>query len=79
MKKLSKLSFNLNKVMKNEELVNLRGGYGYTLTLHQCTCTTYNPPYNTNGICGVYTAEEMSDWLYKACADSGSCKSVTNC
>jgi len=29
MKKLGKLSINLNKVMKNEELVNLRGGYGY--------------------------------------------------
>jgi hypothetical protein len=26
MKKLSKLSINLNKVIKNEELVNLRGG-----------------------------------------------------
>jgi len=31
MKKLGKLSINLERVMKNEELVNLRGGdyYGY--------------------------------------------------
>ena len=28
MKKLGKLSINPEKVMKNEELVNLRGGYG---------------------------------------------------
>jgi hypothetical protein len=28
MKKLSKLSINPSKVMKNEELVNLKGGYG---------------------------------------------------
>jgi natural product precursor len=27
MKKLGKLTINLEKVMKNEELVNLRGGY----------------------------------------------------
>jgi len=38
MKKLGKLSINLNKVMKNEELVNLRGGqyeYGYSAC---CMC-----------------------------------------
>ncbi len=32
MKKLGKLSINPEKVMKNEELVNLRGGYGYGAT-----------------------------------------------
>ena len=29
MKKLGKLSINVDKIMKNEELVNLRGGEGY--------------------------------------------------
>lgn len=33
MKKLSKLEINLNKIMKNEELITLRGGYD------PCTCT----------------------------------------
>lgn len=29
MKKIGKLTINPEKVIKNEELVNLRGGYGY--------------------------------------------------
>lgn len=35
MKKLSKLQINSEKLMKNEELVELRGGYG-------CACLCYN-------------------------------------
>lgn len=29
MKKLNKLQINSEKIMKNEELITLRGGYGY--------------------------------------------------
>ncbi|TKG87816.1 hypothetical protein EYV94_27900 [Puteibacter caeruleilacunae] len=37
MKKLNKLTINKDKLMKNEELVNLRGGY--TKSWYYCTCT----------------------------------------
>ena len=39
MKKLSKLNINPEKVMKNEELITLRGGYdcGSGWTNYQCT------------------------------------------
>jgi natural product precursor len=37
MKKLGKLSINPEKVIKNDELVNLKGGYD-----DPCTCTCYN-------------------------------------
>jgi hypothetical protein len=36
MKKLSKLTINPSKVMKNEELVNLKGGYGYGTPCCNC-------------------------------------------
>ena len=38
MKKLGKLSINLEKVIKNEELVNLKGGYAE----YACTCTCFS-------------------------------------
>jgi len=38
MKKLGKLTINPEKVIKNEELVNLRGGYGGD----PCTCTCFD-------------------------------------
>jgi hypothetical protein len=46
MKKLNKLTINLNKVIKNEELVNLRGGYGSygSKDLYECFCGQY--PHN---------------------------------
>lgn len=40
MKKLGKLTINPEKVIKNEELVNLRGGYdGYGSGTSNCTCS----------------------------------------
>ena len=43
MKKLGKLSINPEKVMKNEELVNLKGGYwGYGGVGDCCHCWTTN-------------------------------------
>jgi hypothetical protein len=37
MKKLNKLTINPSKVMKNEELVNLKGGYA--IAIYKCQCT----------------------------------------
>ena len=49
MKKLGKLSINPEKIIKNEELVNLRGGYdGYGEDYDFACCTTSGnnlPPY----------------------------------
>ena len=41
MKKLNKLIINTEKVIKNEELVNLRGGY-YSSYEHSTKCITNN-------------------------------------
>ncbi|MGV8137958.1 MAG: hypothetical protein AB2L20_22335 [Mangrovibacterium sp.] len=38
MKKLGKLSINPEKLMKNEELVNLKGGYGQSGSYWICDC-----------------------------------------
>jgi hypothetical protein len=47
MKKLGKLTINPEKVIKNEDLVNLRGGYGGedTLCTVYCGNTLYSSPY----------------------------------
>ena len=46
MKKLGKLSINPEKIIKNKELVNLRGGYGGSncepLTEYTCYCKDAN-------------------------------------
>jgi hypothetical protein len=47
MKKLSKLSINPSKVMKNEELVNLKGGYGGGYG-GEGPCTLYCYDFNVN-------------------------------
>jgi hypothetical protein len=52
MKKLGKLSINPEKVMKNEELVNLRGGYGI-----ECVCGTYHVLVNSSD---CYEASNMA-------------------
>ncbi len=39
MKKLKKLTINPENLMNNEELINLRGGYGSSSVTVCCTCT----------------------------------------
>jgi len=46
MKKLGKLSINLNKVIKNEELVNLRGGLGYSYEIVASECQSPRKVYS---------------------------------
>ena len=59
MKKLGKLSINVDKIMKNEELVNLKGGYpGYG------TCTCYN---QYTYCCYGYVAVDDGNQCYTAC------------
>jgi hypothetical protein len=45
MKKLGKLYINPEKVIKNEELVNLRGGYDEDLCNVYCGNTLISSPY----------------------------------
>jgi len=46
MKKLNKLQINSEKMMKNDELLRLRGG-GYDPLC--CVCTLKDPPYTPTG------------------------------
>ena len=75
MKKLGKLSINPSKVMKNEDLVNLRGGtYG---SYNWGTCGAKSPSGSI--ICGV-TKEQALWWAGPDgwwCCDS--CSSSTYC
>jgi natural product precursor len=59
MKKLNKLQINPEKIMKNEELVTLRGGYGNG----PCTCLCYNI-YQTFGYLLSETGNCDTDCLY---------------
>ena len=65
MKKLGKLSINPEKVIKNDELVNLRGGYGdgnvqcecgegYPFSYNDCTCSQAMMDRNLAGTCAPW-------------------------
>ncbi len=70
MKKLGKLTINPDKIIKNEELVNLRGGYdcGYI----QCRCgniqqwigTCFTSPYPND----PENAQAALQWAASICA-----------
>jgi hypothetical protein len=65
MKKLSKLTINPSKVMKNEELVNLKGGYTGGYGRHYLKC---NRP---SGSCSTWveTCDDV-EALTKLCDDN---------
>lgn len=65
MRKLSKLTINLNKVIKNEELVNLRGGYNWSSSSCGAKSSTGTV------LCGLSKTEAL---FWAGCNDSG-----TNC
>jgi len=54
MKKLTKLEISPQKIMKNEELINLQGGYEGS-----GTCAWICRDYGTYGMCNVTKAEAM--------------------
>ncbi len=65
MKKLGKLSINSEKVMKNEELISLKGGYMWTFT---CCCY--------GGGCfdvEVSDYQELYDIVSAHCGSGGNC------
>jgi natural product precursor len=76
MKKLGKLTINPEKVIKNEELVNLRGGYYADLcsagTCYCCTANGYTQCSNsidlTDAFCSFWAAAghpcNCTTWLY---------------
>ena len=74
MKKLNKLCINTEKLMKNDELITLRGGYG------SYECYMFGTPPNCYGFrgyinsasCGM--AEEICFSLYMGtCVEGGDC------
>jgi len=73
MKKLGKLTINPDKIIKNEELVNLRGGYGDEKYLCKC-----NPPAIGTWI-GYYDSQaEVDAAIEEWCdpLDGGYCESI---
>lgn len=69
MKKLNKLQINTEKLMKDEELMTLRGGYGGTYDCYNASfggeCIAYLGSFNTEG---CYMAKIICWELY-----SGTC------
>lgn len=57
MKKLGKILINSEKVIKNDELLNLKGGtYNYTCDLYGSTCDTICVlPNGIQGVCRKYS------------------------
>lgn len=67
MKKLKKIHINPARLMKNEELIIIRGGYDGPCT---CICATYNPDPN---FCGV--AQSPDGDCNLACQTAPGCSS----
>lgn len=71
MKKLGKLTINPEKVIKNEELINLRGGGydGYSGAFKKYTCDDGpKVPCKSPSDCAFYeTAQDMVDAVIACC------------
>ena len=72
MKKLNKLSINPEKVMKNDELVSLRGGYGGASKEIHCIDGA-NPPYANPQPCAYYPdSQSLVDQVIKVCRNGNA-------
>lgn len=75
MKKIRKFTINPEKVIKNEDLVNLRGGVQDAW--FKCSCPNgFNPPYGgANPFCiKADSAQDLLDVIEQRCKDGvGSC------
>jgi len=68
MKKLGKISINPEKVIKNEELVNLRGGYGEGNSTCSCKDASGNVILTeTMWDCGCSKEDR---WVQNTCAET---------
>lgn len=78
MKKLNKLQINSEKLMKNEELVIIRGGYGQEGTWMKCSCSNgANPPYaDPWEKCYINVQDELNDVSTRCINGSGSCENL---
>jgi len=66
MKKLGKLTINPEKVIKNEELVNLKGGYGFT-----CYCYEYGS--GSSFYVPAYDLQELYEYVWEECEFGAHC------
>lgn len=68
MKTLKKLAINPEKVIKNEELANLKGGYWF-----MCVCSDGSGMWQDD----YYDVQEMIDDIEQYCSPGGgSCNSI---
>lgn len=75
MKKLNKLIINPEKVIKNEELVNLRGGYGYGSI--QCYCKDAGGTTHFTG--SIDDCSKADRWVNNMCWDMHQPYSYCDC
>jgi hypothetical protein len=69
MKKLGKLTISPEKIMKNEELINLQGGYSGSCAWFTCNC-------NGHYFAGCFTTEELID-LISTCGHGSGCNAYS--
>jgi hypothetical protein len=62
MKTLNKLNINPEKVIKNEELVTLRGGYGSGATSFSCLYSDGTPPPEVLGCVTFSSCNSNAAW-----------------
>lgn len=77
MKKLGKLEINPDKIMNNEELITLRGGYDEQGIWMGCTCSGgANPPYSDSWEKCYDGASSAASDVEKKCLDGGTCNNL---
>ena len=67
MKKLSKLQINPEKLMKNEELATIRGGYGWTYCIKNGSPCGNWPTGDCAGIALEFCESACSGWTSIVC------------
>lgn len=72
MKTLRKLEIDSKRLLKDEELLTLKGGS--SMCFYTCTCNgSANPPCSGNFGVAAITAQDIVDAIESNCATSGTC------
>jgi hypothetical protein len=79
MKKLGKLQINPEKIMKNEELLTLRGGYVSTYYLCDCDFGPIVPWNDTWWSCYTYQEEINYDGMQRCIGGAATCNPYWLC